>query len=150
LSWPGSCFTGIRISDNLKLTENNFIENTIVLTMVKGKKFIRIPLNESAKKYIVPRTIFPGTFAPETINEELKAIAKFLGIRKHITFHVARHTFATNFLMCGGRVEHLQKLLGHSKIEDTMIYVHIVENITDVQILNMDDILQQKKEDDAA
>lgn len=41
----------------------------------------------------------------------------------------------------GGNVTVLQKLLGHSKIEDTMIYVHIAESVTDIEILNLDTIL---------
>jgi site-specific recombinase XerD len=44
---------------------------------------------------------------------------------KRITFHCARHTFATNFLRFDGRIEVLQKIMGHSKIETTMIYVHM-------------------------
>jgi integrase/recombinase XerD len=139
-----SCFTGLRISDSKALTEDNIIENTIVFTSIKTGKFQRIPMNISAKKYIHPKIIFKDNFSEEFINRELKDIAKLLGIRKKISFHVARHTFATNFLICGGRVEHLQKILGHSKITDTMIYVHIVENITDIQIHNMDEILQTK------
>jgi integrase/recombinase XerD len=139
-----SCFTGLRISDIKAITEDNFIENTIVFTAVKTGKFQRIPMNISCKKYIHPKIIFKDDWSEEYINRELKKIATLLGIRKKISFHVARHTFATNFLICGGRVEHLQKILGHSKITDTMIYVHIVENITDIQIHNMDEILQKK------
>jgi len=138
-----SCFTGIRISDNKKMTAENFTENFIVFTAKKTGKFQRIPLNESAKKYITGNNIDLEPFTNEYANRMLKEIALFLKIRKKITFHVSRHTFATNFLICGGRVEHLQKLLGHSKIEDTMIYVHIVEQITNVQIHNMDDILKE-------
>jgi integrase/recombinase XerD len=139
-----SCFTGLRISDIKNLKEDNIIENTIVFTSQKTAKFQRIPMNLSCKKYIHPTIIFKDNFTDEFMNRELKDIAKLLGIRKNISFHVARHTFATNFLICGGRVEHLQKILGHSKITDTMIYVHIVENITDIQIHNMDDILIKK------
>jgi len=136
-----SCFTGIRISDNRLLKRENFMENSIVFTAKKTGKFQRIPLNETAKKYIDLKNLDKEVFTNEYINRILKEITQFLRIRKKVTFHVSRHTFATNFLMCGGRVEHLQKILGHSKIEDTMIYVHIVEQITNVQIHNMDEIL---------
>jgi integrase/recombinase XerD len=137
-----SCFTGIRISDSKKLKEENFIENVLVFTAKKTGKFQRIPLNETAKKYIDRNNIDTHTYTNEYTNLLLKEIASLLKIRKKITFHVSRHTFATNFLICGGRVEHLQKILGHSKIEDTMIYVHIIEQITNVQINNMDEILR--------
>lgn len=139
-----SCFTGLRISDVTNLTYDNIIENTLAFTAVKTNKFQRISLNDSAKKYLDPKLIFKAAYTGEYINRELKNIAKICGIRKVITYHVARHTFATNFLICGGRVENLQKILGHSKITDTMIYVHIVESITDIQIHNMDEILTKK------
>lgn len=139
-----SCFTGLRISDVTNLTDDNIIENTLAFTAVKTSKFQRISLNDSAKKYLDPKLIFKAVYTGEYINRELKNIAKICGIRKVITYHVARHTFATNFLICGGRVENLQKILGHSKITDTMIYVHIVESITDIQIHNMDEILTNK------
>jgi len=139
-----SCFTGLRISDVTNLTNDNIIENTLAFTAVKTSKFQRISLNDSAKKYLDPKLIFKAAYTGEYINRELKNIAKICGIRKVVTYHVARHTFATNFLICGGRVENLQKILGHSKITDTMIYVHIVESITDIQIHNMDEILIKK------
>jgi hypothetical protein len=50
-------------------------------------------------------------------------------------------SFSTKFLIFGGRIEHLQKILGHSKITDTKVCFHIVDQITDVQICNMDGIL---------
>jgi len=139
-----SCFTGLRISDIENLSEDNIIADTLVFTAVKTGKFQRINMNESSKKYINKKTMFDGGYTGEYINRELKDIAKICGIRKVLTYHVSRHTFATNFLICGGRVEHLQKILAHSKITDTMIYVHIVDSITDIQINNMDDILIKK------
>lgn len=142
-----SCFTGLRISDVNNLTVDNIIESTLAFTAIKTGKFQRISLNESAKKYFDPNYIFKIKYTGEYINRELKSIAKICGIRKNVSFHVARHTFATNFLICGGRVEHLQKILAHSKITDTMIYVHIVDSISDVQIHNMDDILVKKATD---
>ena len=138
-----SCFTGLRFSDVSKLTKENIFSEDIVFTSEKTGKFQRIPLNNSAKRYLDPIDIFKGNYTNEYFNRELKEIAKIVGIRKKITFHVSRHTFATNFLSCGGRVEHLQKLLGHSKIEDTMIYVHIVEILTNSQIKLMDKIFKK-------
>lgn len=139
-----SCFTGLRISDIENITPDNIISDTLVFTSIKTGKFQRINMNESAKKYIDSNLMFRGSYTGEYINRELKDIAKICGIRKNITYHVSRHTFATNFLICGGRVENLQKILGHSKITDTMIYVHIVESVTDIQINNMDEILIKK------
>ena len=89
-----------------------------------------------------PKYLLNENFTNEYVNRELKEICKFRGINKRVSFHVSRHTFATNFLVSGGRVEHLQKLLGHSNIRETMIYVHIVESITNMQVLKMDEILK--------
>lgn len=139
-----SCFTGLRISDVLTITSDNIISDYLVFSAVKTNKLQRIPLSESALKFIDRRHIFYGDFTPEYINRELKFISKICGISKTVSFHVARHTFATNFLLSGGRVEVLQQVLGHSKITDTMVYVHIVNSITDIQIHNMDEILNQK------
>jgi integrase/recombinase XerD len=139
-----SCFTGLRFSDIQNLTQDNFTDDLIVFTTQKTTKFQRIPLNNSAKKFIGAKKVFQGDYTGEYINRELKEIAKFLKIQKKISYHVSRHSFATNFLLCGGRVEVLQKILGHSKILDTMIYVHIVDEISDVQIMNMDDIITEK------
>lgn len=139
-----SCFTGLRISDINNLKEENIIADTIVFTAIKTGKFQRVNLNETAKKFLDFKNIFPNSYTNEYVNRELKEIAKICGIRKKISFHVSRHSFATNFLICGGRVEHLQKILGHSKITDTMIYVHIVDSVTDIQINNMDNILSKK------
>lgn len=136
-----SCFTGLRFTDVQKLTAENFINDDVVFTAEKTGKFQRIKMNETAKKYLYD-DFFKINSTNEYTNRELKKIAKLCGITKKLTFHVSRHTFATNFLICGGRIEHLQKILAHSKIEETMIYVGIVENITNVQIMNMDEILK--------
>lgn len=136
-----SCFTGMRFTDVQNLTAENFINDDVVFTAEKTGKFQRIKMNETAKKYIYD-DFFKINSTNEYTNRELKKIAKLCGITKKLTFHVSRHTFATNFLICGGRLEHLQKILAHSEIKETMIYVGIVENITNVQIMNMDEILK--------
>lgn len=139
-----SCFTGLRISDSQAITSDNIIGNVLAFTALKTGKFQRIQLNETALSFIGEKELFPNKYSEKHINEELKNIAKSCGIRKHITFHVARHSFATNFLICGGRVEVLQKLLGHSSIRETMVYVHIVDSILDTQIFNMDNLITKK------
>ncbi|WP_282080859.1 site-specific integrase [Aquimarina algiphila] len=137
-----SCFTGIRISDIENITEENFIGDHLVFTMQKTSKFIRIKLNNYAKQMVNFPKLWDGEYTREHINRELKTIANQLGIKKRLYFHSSRHTFATNFLISGGRIENLQKLLGHSEIKETMIYVHIVERITDDQIDLMNDLFK--------
>ncbi|PKB18396.1 site-specific integrase [Flavobacterium sp. 5] len=137
-----SCFTGMRFSDIMNLSTENIMNDVVFFTAEKTAKIQRIPLSVSALKYINNTTLFDGNYTNEYVNRELKEIAKVLGIRKKVTYHVSRHSFATNFLICGGNIIHLQKILGHSKIEMTMIYVHIVDQITNVEIYNMDSILR--------
>lgn len=139
-----SCFTGLRISDIQEIGVENIVTNILIFFSKKTGKLQRIQLSSSALKFIGTDQLFYGNYTEQHINRELKNIAKACGITKRVTFHVARHSFATNFLICGGRVEVLQKLLGHSQIRETMDYVHIVESITDQQINNLDDILTKK------
>jgi site-specific recombinase XerD len=62
------------------------------------------------------------------INRTLKDIAKVCGIRKKVTFHVARHTFATAITLSNGvPIETVSKLLRHTKLSTTQIYVRVVE-----------------------
>ncbi|MFI1770978.1 tyrosine-type recombinase/integrase [Thalassobellus citreus] len=135
------CFTGLRIGDIEKLTEDNFIENTIVFTSGKTDKFQRIKLNETAKALISFPHIFDNNYTREYINRELKEIAKSCGIKKRLYFHSSRHTFATNYLIKGGQIQNLQKALGHSKIETTMVYAHVVDSLMNEEIGNLDDIV---------
>lgn len=137
-----SCFTGLRISDIEAINEGNFLEDHIVFNSIKTGKISRIRLNDTAKELINLPHVFNGSYSREHINRELKLIAKACSINKRIYYHSSRHTFGTNYLIAGGKVENLQKLMGHSKIETTMIYVHIVESMVDVEVNKMDQLLK--------
>lgn len=137
-----SCFTGLRISDIEQLTPDNLFGDHLGFTMEKTKKFIRIKLNQVALSLIGQDHFFAGDYSRKHINETLKEIASALGIKKRLYFHSSRHTFATNFLISGGDVINLQRLLGHSDIKQTMIYVHIVDDITDKQVDLLDNIIK--------
>ncbi len=136
-----SCFTGIRISDSEKINKNNFIGDYLAFTMVKTEKFLRILLNDMAKRFAPGDQGWEENYTREHINRQLKIIARICKIPKRLHFHASRHTFGTNFIIAGGRVENLQRLMGHSDIKQTMIYVHIVQSATDTQIKLMDKIV---------
>jgi len=62
----------------------------------------------------------------DTLGKALAVATKRAGISKRVTVHTLRHSFATAFLENGGRLEELKELLGHSHIETTMIYTHVL------------------------
>ena len=77
----------------------------------------------------------------EKLNVYLKEVAHFVGIKKNLTFHMARHTFATNITLSNGvPIETVSKLLGHSKIATTQIYARVLEH----KVSNDMDILKNK------
>ncbi len=137
-----SCFTGLRISDIETITPDNIIGDVLAFTMQKTDKFIRLKMNETAKALIGDPVLFNGNYTREYINRELKEIAKATGIRKRLYYHSSRHTFATNYLISGGKVENLQRILGHSEIKTTMVYVHTVQSLINKEVRLMDAIVK--------
>lgn len=136
-----SCYTGMRLGD-VKLFNQNWISENeeIVFEPAKTKrvgKKLKIPLNKKASS-LLPESYQFDLMSEQKMNEYLKEVMKVLGIRKNITYHCSRHTFATLFLEAGGSVEVLQNLLGHSKIEQTMVYVHLTDKRKRQQIELLD------------
>ena len=134
-----SCFTGLRLSDVKRITKNDIVSDSVMLRPVKSQnttnEIVQIPLTSFAKtliedaKHSKSLEIFE-TFTDQVTNRYLKDLITGSGIDKKITFHSARHTFATIFLELNpGDVASLQKLLGHSNIEHTMVYVHIDDTV---------------------
>ncbi len=62
------------------------------------------------------------------MNEYLKEIAALCGINKTLTTHIARHTFGTTVMLANGiRIEHVSKMMGHTKISMTRHYAKILD-----------------------
>jgi integron integrase len=61
----------------------------------------------------------------ETVQTAVRKAVALVGIQKRATCHTLRHSFATHLLEAGYEVHDIQKLLGHTRIETTMIYVHV-------------------------
>ncbi|QWA40741.1 site-specific integrase [Chryseobacterium sp. ZHDP1] len=124
-----NCMTGLRIEDLRKLKRADLNDEYFNFWNQKSKKQQVLKTNVTCKKILEnDENLFINPITAKTINETIQDVAKFLGIRKHLSNHVARHTFATNYLRKGGKIEDLQVLLGHSNIKVTMIYAHIVED----------------------
>lgn len=136
------CMTGLRYGDVMRIKPDDLDDDYLQFISEKSGKNQTIALNKTAKRII---DNCPGLFriryTNEYINRELKKVMLAIGIKKKVTFHVSRHTFATSYLRAGGRVEKLQILLGHSDIDTTMIYVHIVAEEANKDIHLMDDLL---------
>lgn len=65
---------------------------------------------------------------PTNVQMLVKNAAKAAGIHKHVTPHVLRHSFATNFIGNDGNIRYLSTMLGHASVATTMIYTHVVDN----------------------
>ncbi len=127
-----ACYTGLRISDLQAVTWREMKRNVLTFRPIKRPRemvdHVQIPLHVEALKLIPTKKgeLIP-TVVEQSMNRTIKTIARELGLDPNISFHWARHTFATRFLRWGGALEVLQQLLGHKKIETTMIYVHVDE-----------------------
>jgi site-specific recombinase XerD len=133
-----SCFTGLRFGDVEQFSKQHIMTNTIVLQMRKTRhetgKIVKIPITKAVRELIGDISNIISTSQPifrvisnMKTNEFLQEVIKKAGINKHISFHCARHTFATNFLAKNGeKLATLQELLGHAKIEQTRIYAHVI------------------------
>ncbi|EKB61394.1 site-specific integrase [Bergeyella zoohelcum] len=134
-----SCYTSLRISDIKSLSREDVMGDFVYFTIKKTNKIHTIPLNKSAKSIVENHPqLFISWRTEQKMNEVLKDIAAVCGIRKKIHFHVARHSFATNFLRKGGKVEDLQVIMGHSDLKTTMVYVHMIksESVTSIYLLD--------------
>ena len=66
----------------------------------------------------------------KTIQKAMRAALKKAGIIKHAGVHTLRHSFATHLLMNGVNIREVQELLGHKHVETTMIYTHVIRDIS--------------------
>lgn len=131
-----SCLTGMRLSDvkNLKWgnvsEENGYTRITFRQQKTKGQEYMDI--NRQAVEMMGERSkdddsVFhlPATYY--NINLNVETWARAVGIKKHVTFHVARHTFVTMMLTQGVDIYTVSKLVGHKDISTTQIYAKIID-----------------------
>ncbi|MCM1142473.1 MAG: site-specific integrase, partial [Muribaculum sp.] len=124
-----SCFCGLRISDVRRLKWGDIHTDgdgmRIEITQYKTKRPLLLPLNKQAQRWLPERgekTDDDPVFPPLSENMEIIAQwAKDAGIKKHVTYHVSRHTFATMELTMGADLYTTSKLLGHTSVNTTQI-----------------------------
>lgn len=137
-----SCYTGLAYIDVYELTPQNLslgIDGEYWINTCRHKTDIpvRVPLLPPAMAIIEkyknnPRVLETGRLLPvyanQLLNNYLKEIADFCGIEKPLSFHIARHTFATTVTLTNGvPIETVSKLLGHTSIKTTQIYAKVIE-----------------------
>ena len=132
------CYVGLRFSDFCQLKQSNFIR-------VNGKKWLhfksvktgielRLPLHllfEGKALAILDRydiTEFANLGSNSETNKVLAVLTGMARIKKHITYHTARHTCATLLIHQGVPITTVQKLLGHTSVKTTEIYSEILSN----------------------
>ncbi|MDP2336430.1 MAG: tyrosine-type recombinase/integrase, partial [Bacteroidota bacterium] len=82
----------------------------------------------------------------QKLNSYLKEIADLCQISKNLTFHLARHTFATTVTLTNGvPIESVSKMLGHSKISTTQIYAKVVEKKLGEDMKKLKERLNEKR-----
>lgn len=94
---------------------------------------INVVLSDGAKRIIEKYKDYPKkkkghvfpVFSNQKTNQYLKEIATACGIDKELTFHMARHTFATLTLSKGVPIESVSRMLGHTNIRTTQVYAKI-------------------------
>ena len=124
-----ACFTGLRYSDIITLEWKDIKNNSIVKSAVKTKSTVIIPLSDNARKWLPEKSTGLVFKIPKhcTLNKILLEWVQQSGLTKHITFHSARHTFATLMLTYGADLYTVSKLLGHTNINTTQVYAKIVD-----------------------
>lgn len=129
------CFTGLRAADVRNLTWKNidFKNKTIKFKQTKTNSNTLPPLNRSAIFLLgtegKPHEKVFSLGSQNGVNKSLKSWVEKADINKHITFHCARHTYATLLLIHGADLKTASLLLGHTTTRETEKYTHISEKM---------------------
>ena len=157
---------GLRIGEliNLKLIDFHIDRKQLIVKKGKGRKDRYVSLADSFLPLLSnyyhsykPTIYFVegqngGKYSAESIRSFLRKSCKKAGIRKPVTPHTLRHSYATHLLENGVDLRYIQTLLGHSKPETTMIYTHVqrkdlmeIQNPLDVALQKFNKINKDKQ-----
>lgn len=155
-----SCYTGLAYIDIFNLTKNNIslgIDGNcwIITNRQKTGTSSNVPLLPVAEEIIQKYENHPlvsnsGKLLPvytnQKVNEYLKTIADNCQISKKLTFHCARHTFATTVTLSNGvSIESVSKMLGHKSIKTTQHYAKILDQKVAYDMSKLENILLTKQ-----
>jgi site-specific recombinase XerD len=133
-----SCYTGLSFCDMCDLSKENIKQGIDKHLWIMTKRH-KTDIPFKVRLLDIPMTImekYEGTqkdgkllpaISNQKMNSYLHEIADICNIDKKITFHVARHSFATLCLTMGMPIESISKMLGHTKIKTTQIYARLVD-----------------------
>lgn len=147
-----SCFCGLRYSDIKALTWGDVLldgeQYRVKIVMVKTQKTLYLPLSKEALRWMPERGDAKDTekvFSLPSqcyLNVVLRTWAANSGIAKHVTFHTARHTFATLELTAGAELYTVSKLLGHTQVKTTQIYAKIIDKKKDEAVNRLSSLFE--------
>ena len=136
------CFTGLAYVDVKKLSSNH------IVLVIDGERWIKINRSKTDTRSSIPllptaeaildrykyhnenskNELLLPVISNQRMNAYLKEIADLCGINKNLTFHLARHTFATTVTLTNGvPIESVSKMLGHKSLKTTQIYAKIID-----------------------
>jgi integrase/recombinase XerD len=140
-----SCLTGLRFCDINTLKWSNINSNVLKHTQAKTGQSVTINLNDSAMDLLgTPiegiEHVFKLPSHTATL-KNLKSWTKKAEINKKCTFHVARHSFATNIIVYGADISSASALLGHNSYKYTQKYVRVVESLKEKAVQNLPSLI---------
>lgn len=136
-----SCYTGLSYAEVLDLEKKHITIGIDGGQWIEGQRrksreFFAVPLLPQASLILQkyqndPRAQAKGKLLPvlsnQKLNAYLKEIADLCAIEKNLTFHLARHTFATTVTLANGvPIETVGKMLGHASLRSTQIYAQVI------------------------
>lgn len=131
---------GMRVSEvaNLRIQDIDFERGVVYVRQGKGRKDRMVALSETLSKqlqlymnhyhpydYLFENQERTGPITDRTLQKIFNVCVKEAGIKKAVTFHSLRHSFATHLLESGVDLRYIQELLGHAHSKTTEIYTHV-------------------------
>ena len=149
-----SCLTGLRRSDILRLRwadvyqQGEFTRIIFKQKKTSGQEYLDISAQAvelMGDKGNAENYIFGDIYSPSVTNNIIKVWVAKAGIPKEITFHCARHTFATMMLDLETDIYTVSKLLGHRELSTTQIYAKVLDKNKQAAVSSIPSIFEDSK-----